>query len=72
MMTDSTNIALIVNGVSLTTSAHNLEALLVELDRDNDMLATAVNGEFVPRGRRLETALQNGDRIELVAPMSGG
>ncbi len=66
------NIELLVNGEELTTKAGNLAGLLIELQRDGDVLATALNGEFVPRVNRTTTVLRDGDQIELVAPMSGG
>ncbi len=34
--------------------------------------AAAVNLEFVPRNRHAERLLQEGDRIELIAPITGG
>ncbi len=34
--------------------------------------AVAVNLEFVPRARYEETRLQEGDRVEIVAPAAGG
>lgn len=34
--------------------------------------AAAVNLEFVPRGQHAERQLQAGDRIELIAPITGG
>ena len=35
-------------------------------------IATAVNGEFIPKTQRLDIVLSEGDRIEVVAPMQGG
>ncbi|MCK9469152.1 MAG: sulfur carrier protein ThiS [Porticoccaceae bacterium] len=32
----------------------------------------AINGTFVPRSRHADHPLQNGDRVELLAPMEGG
>ncbi len=72
MKTEKKSIELVVNGEPLTTRAGTLDALLIELNRDGDLLATAVNGAFIPRGSRDVTVLQQGDKIELVAPMSGG
>jgi sulfur carrier protein len=34
--------------------------------------AVAVNGAFVPRSRYPHTVLSDGDKIEVVAPLSGG
>jgi sulfur carrier protein len=36
------------------------------------VVATALNGEFVPKTARSATPLTEGDRIEVVAPMKGG
>ena len=36
------------------------------------MVATAVNGSFVPAGRRPTVELQEADRVEVLAPMQGG
>jgi sulfur carrier protein len=35
-------------------------------------VATALNGVFVPKGARAETVVQEGDRLEVLAPMQGG
>ena len=35
-------------------------------------VATALNGEFVPSQAREHTALRDGDRVEVLAPMQGG
>jgi sulfur carrier protein len=34
--------------------------------------AAAVNLEFVPRGQYAQRILSDGDRIELIAPVTGG
>jgi sulfur carrier protein len=34
--------------------------------------AVAVNGAFVPRSRYSHTVLSDGDKVEVVAPLSGG
>jgi len=36
------------------------------------VVATALNGEFVPVSARAHTALRDGDRLEVLAPMQGG
>ncbi len=35
-------------------------------------LATALNEAFVPADARAETPVQDGDRVEVLAPMQGG
>lgn len=61
-----------VNGVTFTVLARSLAEVLIELGFDGAALATAVNGIFVPAAARAGTVLQNGDRIEVLAPMQGG
>jgi sulfur carrier protein len=49
-----------------------LEAVLQDCGYRGATVATAVNGEFVPVGARRATRLQEGDRVEVLAPMQGG
>jgi sulfur carrier protein len=63
---------LIVNGETVETEANSLAALLAELGYNGDWIATAVNGEVVAAGHRLETPLAEGDRIEVLTPRQGG
>jgi len=53
-------------------AAATLEALLHRFGFGNATVATAVNGEFVPHGARGRCLVQEGDRIEVLAPMQGG
>jgi sulfur carrier protein len=53
-------------------SAADLAALLRELGYCDAVLATALNGEFVPVSARLTTKLAEGDQLEILAPMQGG
>jgi sulfur carrier protein len=52
--------------------AATLAALLQELGFGNAVIATAVNGEFVPQAARAGTSVRDGDRIEVLSPMQGG
>lgn len=61
-----------VNGEEQRVSAVSLEALLEELDYNVTVVATALNGVFVPRGERGSTLLSDDDRIEIVSPIEGG
>jgi sulfur carrier protein len=63
---------LIVNGENREAEAETLAALLAELDYQGSWLATAVNGEVVPRAARPGWRLSDGDRIEILSPMKGG
>lgn len=60
-----------LNGEARRTKTTTLAALLVEQGFDGS-IATARNGDFVPRTMRAETMLHEGDRIEVVSPMQGG
>ena len=61
-----------VNGEPQEIAAANLAEALVALDFAEAVVATALNGEFVPKRKRAETPLAECDRIEIVAPRQGG
>lgn len=61
-----------LNGTPFTVLARSLADVLEELDYGGQAVATAVNGIFVPAAARAGTLLQDGDRIEVLAPMQGG
>jgi len=63
---------LVVNGVEQEIEAATIAAALKALDYENARVATALNGEFVPKRAREATPLKEGDRIEIVAPRQGG
>lgn len=63
---------ILFNGEQLETASKNLQDLLTEQGYNDMMIATAVNGEFVPKDRRGDTALNDADAIDVVAPMAGG
>ncbi len=62
----------IVNGEPREVEALSLAEALHALDYADAIVATALNGEFVPARRREATPLKPGDRIEIVAPRQGG
>ena len=64
--------SLIVNGEPRELPAANLAEALAALDFADAVVATALNGEFVPKRKRAQTPLAEGDRIEIVAPRQGG
>lgn len=64
-------LTLTLNGQTCRTTAATLAALLEEQGLTG-RLATARNGNFVPAAQRTATAIAEGDRIEVVAPMQGG
>jgi sulfur carrier protein len=63
---------LIVNGTEHELAASDLAAALQALDYGDAIVATAVNGTFVPAASRAAKPLAEGDRIEIVAPRQGG
>ncbi|MCC5992857.1 MAG: sulfur carrier protein ThiS [Rhodobacteraceae bacterium] len=60
------------NGEPREVTGPTLADVLVELGWSDARVATAVNGAFVPKAARADTALQDGDRLEVLAPMQGG
>jgi sulfur carrier protein len=70
-MTSTLTISL--NGERVTTDAANLQALLLARGYElQGAFACAVNSSFVPRPKWPERALNNGDRIDIVTPITGG
>jgi sulfur carrier protein len=65
-------IRLVVNGEATETGAATLAELVAALGYNEGEVATALNGDFVPRGARAETRLAAGDSVEIVAPRQGG
>ena len=62
-----------LNGKRLETDAVNLQALLLAQAYDlKNAFACAINNTFVPRQQWAERALQNGDQIDVVTPITGG
>jgi len=61
-----------VNGTAQETAAETLDALLIEQGYGEAKVATAVNETFVPAALRPERRLNEGDRVEIVAPRQGG
>jgi sulfur carrier protein len=62
----------IVNGEEREINASRIDALLGELDYEGTHFAIAVNYDVVPKSRWAETALKNGDEIEIITPRQGG
>ncbi len=66
-------IELSLNGAAHTVAAGTtLAALLAALGHAQDKLATAINGEFVPRDLRSERVLHAGDRVMCFQAIVGG
>ena len=63
---------LIVNGRKALTAARTIADLVGEHELAASNVATALNGHFVPEPRRATTALNAGDRVEIVSARQGG
>jgi len=63
---------ILVNGAWRETAAAELSAVVQELGYGESVVATAVNGEFIAAPVRAGTRLNEGDRVEVLAPMQGG
>jgi sulfur carrier protein len=62
-----------INGERVMVAAATLDGLLRERGHAPDAaLACAVNGLFVPRAQWSQQALRPNDRIDIVAPVTGG
>ena len=61
-----------VNGEPREVAGPNLAQALAELGWGEARVATALNGDFVPKAVRVDTPLKEGDRLEVLAPMQGG
>ncbi|MFM9851063.1 MAG: sulfur carrier protein ThiS [Hyphomicrobiaceae bacterium] len=70
--TATKNMSLVVNGQAKVSRAITLAELILELGYGDAKIATACNGEFVPRTARNSTRLAPGDKIEIVSPRQGG
>lgn len=63
---------IIVNGEPADTGSGTLKDLLAELGLGDATVATALNGAMVRAAKREATAIGEGDRVEILAPMQGG
>jgi len=63
---------LTVNGNPQQVQATALLDVLEELGFVDGRFATAVNGEIVHKIDRADVSLNEGDALEIVAPMQGG
>ena len=71
LMTTTFEISL--NGQRVETDAATLQALLLAQGYVmTNAFACAINKAFVPRPQWSERELQNGDRIDVVTPITGG
>jgi sulfur carrier protein len=70
--TEQATITVVVNGTSEATTARTLQAWVDTRGVLPAALATAVNGNFVPRSLRAQQPLTEGDFILTFQPIEGG
>jgi sulfur carrier protein len=63
---------IVVNNEPREIQGRTLADLLRELGFSGAVVATAVNGAFVPAGQRPARELADSDRVEVLPPMQGG
>jgi sulfur carrier protein len=63
---------ILVNSEAREVTGPSLAEALDELGYAGAVIATAVNGDFAPIRLRAGLMLQDGDQLELLAPMRGG
>ena len=61
-----------LNGEVHETEATTVDQLCISLGFTDAKVATALNGEFVPRGERASAVLKDNDKIEILSPRQGG
>jgi len=61
-----------VNGEPTLTSAVTLAELVAQFGFAEAGVATALNGDFVPRTARQARRLVGDDQVEIVSPRQGG
>ena len=62
-----------LNGERKAVAASSLQALLTEQGfKLEAAFACAINNTFVPRPQWPQRKLENGDRIDIVTPITGG
>ena len=65
----------VLNGKNIEIEAitgTSMVELLKQCGYDQNSIAIAVNGEFLPRHKWQEHLVQSNESIELIAPMQGG
>ena len=72
MNTETPIMAIHVNGEAQTTTAATLYDWVLSQGATPESLATAVNGNFVPRSQRAQCLLADGDTILTFQPIQGG
>ena len=64
---------LTINGeIQEVPAEQTIEQITTQLDYDGQAVAVALNGDFVPRSQYAQTRPNEGDEVEIVAPIAGG
>ena len=63
---------LIVNGEQREILSTRVDALLGELEYEGNHFAIALNYDVLPKSKWAQTALKNGDEIEIITLRQGG
>ena len=66
------SVTLTINGESKSVTATTLAALITELGMKSDRVAVELNREIVSRAQWEQTALHDGDKLEIVHFVGGG
>lgn len=72
MNTTATTLRVRINEVEHELPSGSTLADAVRRLQPQGPYASAVNLQFVPKARYAETPLREGDRIEIIAPVTGG
>jgi sulfur carrier protein len=73
MTMSTTTIQVTVNGeLRAVHAGATVSELVAELANSGRRIAVERNGEIVPRSRHAVTALEDGDRLEVVVAVGGG
>lgn len=65
-------LAVLVNGQNQTTTVSTLHEWVLAQGLAPEALATALNGQFVPRTQRASTVLRAGDALVTFQAITGG
>lgn len=65
-------LTLSLNGETVQCNVSNVSVLLEQQGFQSQKIAVAINGEFVPRSQYGNTAVNDGDEIDVIQAVGGG